>query len=197
VLDLACGTGVLTRQLAARAESVVGLDVSEPMLREARSRTDSPRVRYARGDFRDFDLGEPFDAAVCGGDSLNYLGSAGELGDVLRCVRRHLRPGGLFAFDALDHRAFAAGGGRRVIATVGADQFDVYYFYNPAARVGESRAVFPGAVERHRRVPLEEADVRRAASDAGLVVVEHFGERSPFWWWELPFKRDFYVLRSG
>src|SRR3954452_18570969 len=81
VLDLACGTGVLTRQLAARAESVVGLDASEAMLREARERTDSPRVRYARGDFRDFDLGESFDAAVCGGDSLNYVGSADELAD--------------------------------------------------------------------------------------------------------------------
>jgi SAM-dependent methyltransferase len=170
--------------------------VSEAMLREARVRTDSPRVRYARCDFRDFDLGELFDAAVCGGDSLNYLGSAGELADVLRCVRRHLRPGGLFAFDAYGHRAFAAQSERRIIATVGAEQFDVYYFYSPAARVGESRAVFPGAVERHRRVPLDEADVRKAAGDAGMEVVEHFHERPPLFF-ELSFKRDFYVLRSG
>src|SRR4051794_33074568 len=35
VLDLACGTGLLSRQMASWAGSVVGLDVSNAMLREA------------------------------------------------------------------------------------------------------------------------------------------------------------------
>src|SRR5262249_36866272 len=105
VLDLACGTGLLTRQAAAHADAVTGLDRSEAMLRVARARTGGGKVRYVRGDFRDFSLPETFDAAVCGSDSLNYLHEPGELADVFGCVSRHLAPGGFFIFDVLDHRA--------------------------------------------------------------------------------------------
>src|SRR5256885_7308209 len=39
IVDLACGTGLLTRQLAAHADRVVGIDISEAMLRRARAFT--------------------------------------------------------------------------------------------------------------------------------------------------------------
>ena len=103
VLDLACGTGLLTRQLAARVDCVVGLDASGAMLREARLRTTETNVRYVEMDFRNFELAESFDAVVCGSDSLNYLETAQQLADVFRCVERHLCAGGLFIFDVLDN----------------------------------------------------------------------------------------------
>src|SRR5205085_2307385 len=99
VLDLACGTGLLTRRLAREAERVVGLDASESMLSVAGSSTPGHNVRYVRGDFRDLHLDETFDAVVCGSDSLNYVQTPEELASVFRCVYRHLRPGGLFVFD--------------------------------------------------------------------------------------------------
>src|SRR5262249_54280534 len=94
VLDLACGTGLLGREPARRGASVVGLDASAAML--GRAEAQGGNVRYVRGDFRAFALGETFDAVVCSSDSLNYLGRAEELADVFGCVGRHLRPGGLF-----------------------------------------------------------------------------------------------------
>jgi SAM-dependent methyltransferase len=194
-LDLACGTGLLTRRLARRAESVVGLDASEAMLREARRHPTGHNVRYVRGDFRDFSLDETFDAAVCGSDSLNYLRTPGELTEVFHCVRRHLRPGGLFAFDVLDRRTCQALGGLKVVADVGGERFEVWHFYDADRCVSESRVVFGGAVEGHRRVPIEEGDVRRAAGEAGLGVVEYFSTNP----WLYPFssvrRRHFYVLR--
>jgi hypothetical protein len=39
----------------------------------------------------------------------------------------------------------------------------MYHFYDPERRVAESRAVFGDVVERHRQIPIETADVRRAA----------------------------------
>ena len=108
VLDLACGTGLLTRKLARRARSVVGLDRIEAMLQEARSRTSGDNVRFVQADFRHFCLPQTFDVVVCGCDSLNYVETPGELLDVFRCVRQHLRPGGLFMFDVLDDRACRA-----------------------------------------------------------------------------------------
>jgi SAM-dependent methyltransferase len=208
-LDLACGTGLLTRQFAARADTVVGLDRSEDMLREARARTAAGNVRFVRQDFRDFSLGETFDAAACGGDSLNYLGAPGELAEVLRCVRRHLRPGGLFAFDVLDESAYRALAHLKVVASVGGEWFEFHNYYDPGSRVGECRSLFQGSVargngnkvswavvERHRRIPIEEEDGRRAAGAAGLGVAEHFHADH----WLFPLKgllylRQFYVLR--
>ena len=50
ILDLACGEGTLSTRLARIAPEVVGLDVSEPMLVQAQSRSSElPGVRYAFG----------------------------------------------------------------------------------------------------------------------------------------------------
>jgi 2-polyprenyl-3-methyl-5-hydroxy-6-metoxy-1,4-benzoquinol methylase len=174
VLELACGTGTLTRRLAERTELVVGLDASEPMLREARAHTKNSNVRYVQHDFRDFSLGEMFDAAVSGGDSLNYVENLAELASVFRCVRQHLRAGGIFVFDVLNDAECRAMAHIKTLAFVNGDYFAVYYFYDPVSRVSESRAVLEGSIERHRRIPIEEEDVRVAAREAGLEFVEHF-----------------------
>ena len=38
ILDAGCGTGVFTRDILARGSRVIGLDISSPMLRRARSK---------------------------------------------------------------------------------------------------------------------------------------------------------------
>jgi SAM-dependent methyltransferase len=196
VLDLACGTGRLTRRLAKRVDSVVGLDASEAMLREARSRTKESNVRYVWGDFRDFCFDEMFDAIVCSSDSLNYVETPRDLSEVFRCVQRALSPGGLFAFDALDQWACRVVGGTKVVAVVNGKRFEIYYFYNPENRVSEDRAVFEGAVEQHKRIPIEIEDVRSAGSGAGLVLTDHFSTaRWPSFFSAYYYVRYFYVLR--
>ncbi len=97
VLDLACGTGGLTRSLTARGLNVTGLDGSEDMLAVARARL--PGVPLVRGDLRDFALPGQFDLITCVFDSLNNLTEPGDLGQALARMRAHLRPGGLVAFD--------------------------------------------------------------------------------------------------
>jgi SAM-dependent methyltransferase len=195
VLDLACGTGLLSRQIAQRVEMVTGLDMSSAMLREARTFTEASNVNYVQADFRAFSLDATFDAAVCGGDSLNYVEAPGELADVFCCVRQQLSPGGLFIFDVLDDRAFRKLARAKTVVDVSGERFEVYYFYDADKRVSESRAVFGSAVEAHKRIPLEKADVRRAAEEAGLSVTEHFSSNTylPL---NLSLVRQFYVLRN-
>jgi SAM-dependent methyltransferase len=185
VLDLACGTGVLARQLAARAKRVVGLDASADMLREARARTPDGSVRFVLGDFCDCQPGETFDAAVCGSDSLNYLERPEQLATVFRSVRRVLRPGGLFAFDALGGAGFLARCGVRTEVELGGQRWEHYRFYDPATRVCEDRLVFADAIEGHRRVAIDKGDVLRAAREEGVSLEEHL--RHP--------GRDFYLVR--
>ena len=103
VLDLACGTGALTRHLGEKVDVIVGLDSSEEMLREPCSRNTGSSQRYVRGDFRDFCLETTFDACICGNDSLNYVETPEQIDDVFAASNGHLRPGGFFVFDVLDH----------------------------------------------------------------------------------------------
>ncbi|MHB1421642.1 MAG: class I SAM-dependent DNA methyltransferase [Gemmataceae bacterium] len=202
VLDLACGTGLVSRQAAKRVESVVGLDISEAMLSEARSRTPSNNVSYVWGDYREFCLGETFDAAVCGTDALNYLGRIGELTDVFHCVGKHLRPGGLFAFDSWNHRFFEWIDGKKGMLTMNGERFEWYSFYDSDSRINEERVVLQGIVERHRRIPIEEEDVRRAANEAGLEVAERFSVKTYLFLFPILYTlyfypvRQFYVLRK-
>jgi ubiquinone/menaquinone biosynthesis C-methylase UbiE len=52
VVEVGCGTGNNTLWLAERAASVVALDFSEGMLRQARARVHSPHVRFVQHDVR-------------------------------------------------------------------------------------------------------------------------------------------------
>lgn len=66
VLDLACGTGIVARLARARvgpSGRVVGLDLSAPMLEEARRH--APGVEWREGDACRLPLDEAFDAVVC------------------------------------------------------------------------------------------------------------------------------------
>jgi SAM-dependent methyltransferase len=159
------------------------------MLCEARARTLEENVTYLRGDFRDFHLNMFFDVVVCAADSLNYVEAPADLARVFGCVRRHLRPGGLFIFDVLDdamHRILTK---LKTVIRVGSEQFDLYHFYDPETLVCESRVVFGELVERHRRIAIETKLVHQAAREAGLVLAERF--RGP-----RLYPRKFYVLRK-
>jgi SAM-dependent methyltransferase len=97
VLDLACGWGRHARALAARGLRVFGLDLSEPLLAEARRR--DPGFRCVRGDMRHLPFVRHFRAVTLFFTSFGYFGGAEEDRMVLRGVSRALVPGGGFLLD--------------------------------------------------------------------------------------------------
>ena len=65
VLDVACGTGVLTPDYLARdVASVTAVDISPEMVRIAREKFPQENVRFVCGDAETAPLGEGFDAIV-------------------------------------------------------------------------------------------------------------------------------------
>jgi len=104
VLDVCCGTGDLSRVLAARGYRVTGIDGSEGMLRFAREQT--PGAEFCLADARRFSLGSRFDAALSTYDSLNHILDPEELEEAFSSVRRALVPGGLFVFDLNTEESF-------------------------------------------------------------------------------------------
>lgn len=179
VLDLACGTGILAARLAGVAAEVVGLDESGPMLAAAGRLCDRPGVSFVPGDFRDFDLGRPFDAAVCAFNSLNYVRDLGELGRVFAAVARHLRPGGVFVFDAITDVGMRLLSGVWLHATPGGRRLAIHFTYNRAERREAAHVVLPTGIETHRRTPIDLADVVTAADGSGLAVIDQFTSAFP------------------
>jgi SAM-dependent methyltransferase len=88
VLELGCGTGVHGAMLAEKGYDVVGIDRSEDMLSAAAQRVAglsqaiAKRVRFIRGDVRDFQVEGRFDAVV----SLFHVLSYQLTNDDLRAV---------------------------------------------------------------------------------------------------------------
>lgn len=99
VLDVGCGGGFLSNDLAQRGRQVTGLDIAADALAVARAHDPSGRVRYVEGDA----LALPFDDgsfdAVCAMDLLEHLESPGS---AIAEASRVLIPGGLFFFHTFD-----------------------------------------------------------------------------------------------
>ena len=106
ILEVACGTGALTVLMEERGYEMCGLDRAEGMLTVARQKAEEQGldIPFMRGDMRDFDLQEQFDAVLCIYDSINYAVSEAELEAVFRAVSKHLGPSGLFIFDVTTER---------------------------------------------------------------------------------------------
>lgn len=97
VLDLGCGFGTFARRARELgAASVLGIDVSERMLAEARASTQDRMIAYRRLAIEDVaQCAGPFDLVVSS-LALHYVA---DYGVALRDVARLLRTGGLIAFS--------------------------------------------------------------------------------------------------
>jgi predicted TPR repeat methyltransferase len=101
ILDVGCGTGALSIQLAQQAFNVTGIDLSEDMLTVARSKAENKGLHiplFQQDMSSIIGLGE-FDTIVIFCDSLNYLKTEKEVRQTFKGVYDHLREGGLLLFD--------------------------------------------------------------------------------------------------
>jgi SAM-dependent methyltransferase len=96
--------------LARQGYQVAGIDLSAPMIAQARSKAEELglNIRFEARDAAEFQLGEKFDAACSFFDSFNYITDLGRLGMAFRRVAEHLHPGGSFIFDVNTAYAFEA-----------------------------------------------------------------------------------------
>ena len=102
ILDLACGTGSLTRELALRGYEMIGVDLSPDMLAEAAEKNrgvgDIEPIFLCQSMDK-LDLYGTIDACVCCLDSVNYVTDPKKLRRAFERVHLFLMPGGLFLFD--------------------------------------------------------------------------------------------------
>lgn len=99
ILDLGCGTGLLTRELAVADRAVIGVDPSAAMLAYARRQPGADRVQWVEGDSGR--LGTPAaDLLVMTGNVAQVFLDDNTWAATLRDIHAALRPGGYLAFES-------------------------------------------------------------------------------------------------
>jgi SAM-dependent methyltransferase len=107
VLDLACGCGRIGIVLARFGATVDGIDLSPAMLAlvaknlEMEDPDVAGRLNVMQGDITSFDLPYRYDLILLGATSISLLLAPWQRMAVFTRVRKHLKPGGRFAFDIL------------------------------------------------------------------------------------------------
>jgi len=110
ILDVACGAGRHTIELAKRGYRVTGLDLSSPLLAEARkaARRAGVKATFVQGDMRHLPYRNAFDAAISMFTSFGYFDRQEEDRQVLRGIARALRPRGKFLMELFNRESLVA-----------------------------------------------------------------------------------------
>lgn len=90
ILDLGCGTGQLTAEIAQRGAIAIGIDAAASMVEKAQQ--NYPHLQFAIADARDFQVDFPLDA-VFSNAVLHWIPEADA---VIKCIYHALRSNGRF-----------------------------------------------------------------------------------------------------
>ncbi len=186
VLDLACGTGSLTRELGERGYQLTGVDLSTEMLSLAEEKCrDLPvRPRFFCQAMENLRLPERVDACVCCLDSVNYVLRPQKLQRTFRRVWEALEPGGLFLFDADTPEKLEAMDGQ-VFLDETEEEFCVWRGeYSPRRRVcsfwmdifRKEETLWRRGEELHQEYAYTMAELESYLKEAGFVKIKQYGE---------------------
>lgn len=190
ILDIGCGTGILTVTFAASHRRVVGVDPSAAMLDFARGRPGAERVTWVAGDSSAAPR-ELFDLAILSGNVAQHIPD-GAWSRTLRDVRERMEAGGALAFESRNpaarewERWGAEGPTSRetphgtLVEWMEVDRVDDrsvrFTAYNRFVRAEETVAVTEVLVFRSR------AEIERDLQDAGFAIESVAGD-----WANTPF----------
>lgn len=103
ILDVGCGDGLHSVELAKTGCSITGLDLSRSLLEiglENANRNNAP-VRFIEADMREMNFERRFDLIMCLNSTFGYFDDAENL-RVLRAMARGLKPGGHLILDVIN-----------------------------------------------------------------------------------------------
>jgi SAM-dependent methyltransferase len=103
VLELGAGTARVTTALAKAGHAVTGIELSEAMVERGLEKIAreglSDLVTLQQGDMRGLELSQTFPVVIAPFNTLMHAYTLPDQDATLATVKRHLEPGGIFAFD--------------------------------------------------------------------------------------------------
>ncbi len=188
ILDLACGTGKLTRALARLGYDMTGIDLSEDMLAVAHENSAKEKldILYLCQDMTEFELYGTVDAVFCCFDSLNYLTKPSALEKCFSLVHNYLFPDGIFIFDMNTPYKFENVYADNSYVLENGDVFCAWQnYYNKKSKMCDFYLTFfkeleDGTYKRSDEVQRErcysEKSVLKCLKDTGFELLEILGE---------------------
>jgi SAM-dependent methyltransferase len=200
ILELCCGSGRVTRKLLRSGFHVTGIDMSEQMLVRARSgvarlpKRFRDNAEFQVGDMRDFHLGKRFPLIVMAFNSFEHLYNRKDIERCLRCIREHLQPDGLFAFDVqLPQLAWLIKDSKKRWArtkfrhpiTKQQLAYSTNHVYDPVTQIAMIRLYYQplstGPIKQTVTVKLSQrkffpAELQALLHYSGFEVIRHYGD---------------------
>ena len=99
ILDLACGTGLLTRAYAQKGHRVTGVDPAQAMLEIARSLDQHRMIEWICSEAQTFRCEQKFDLIVMTGNAFQVFLDDQDVLAVLQTIKAHLAPEGRAVFE--------------------------------------------------------------------------------------------------
>ena len=106
LLDIGCGTGLLSIGLSDYFDSISAIDTNEKMLEIARQSAGSKSINFDRISMLDIDTRfeeMSFDTALCFGNTIVHLQNMEEIEQFFKKVRFVLKKGGMFLFQLINY----------------------------------------------------------------------------------------------
>ena len=187
VVDLACGTGSVTKILTEKGYEVTGVDLSEEMLTEAVQKVQDMEKppRFICQNLRELYLPRGVDMAVCALDSLDYITNPDDCAEAIRRTYKVLNPGGIFIFDVNTPEKLRAMDGQVFldedddVYCVWRGEFDgqtniCTYAMDLFQREGNA---WRRSYEEHCEYAYSEAQLRAYLKAAGFTHIEVYADR--------------------
>jgi len=181
VLDVGCGTGRHSIELAKRGYTVTGLDLSEEMLARAAAKAEAENVKveWVHSDATRLAFSDKFDAAICLCEGA--FGLLGQADDpiyqplaILRNISRSLKPGARAMLTVLNAAAMLRKYQNKDVADGRFDPVTMVDSYDYPPREG-----LPAITVRERAfVPTE---LRLLVQIAGMSVLNIWGGTAGDW----------------
>jgi len=176
IVDVGCGTGQLTAEIAQRGATVVGLDSSPEMI--ARARANFPDLQFEVARAETFTLHQPVDA-IFSNAALHWVLDAPA---AAASMRKALRDGGRLVLEM---------GGRGNIATILAAIRMAFHELNPGHDDFPDFLYFPTVGEYARILEAAGLEVRSALLFDRLTPLDGGAEGLRNWFrqFEMPYMR--------
>lgn len=101
ILDLGCGSGIHAEMLYDKGYDILGVDLSQEMLIEARksAKKSNKKIEYKCQNITELSINNKYDAVTSLFHVVSYLNSNEDLIKTFKNINNHLNKGGLFIFD--------------------------------------------------------------------------------------------------
>lgn len=187
VLDVPCGNGRLSFELAKRGLSVTGMDISKEFIDEARASTaklaDSAAAKvspnFILGDKRAIEGEHVYDGAYCFGNSFGFL-EYSDMEKFLKGMARALKPGSRFVVEtAMAAESFLPDFEEQTCHQVGDITLTTKERYNAAEGCIDSEYILERDGQSESRLAKHwiytAAEIQRMLRRAGFEVLDLYG----------------------